>query len=296
MEKKNQIFCIANYHEYLDCWKVFKDKLPLYFSYIEVKCKYCNSQKIVRYGLYKGVQRWWCNQCKRKFVHNEALPGMKTPLPQIESALRLYYQGGAVNSIRKQMDKDFGFYPSDSTLYGWIKRFNHHSIEEIKNYTPVLGDVWAISALKLKGKKYWLMDILDTRTLFLLSAKIALHYNLNSIRQLTESAVEIAKKTPDKILVNGWKGDENESGPSLEMNGREVQLMPFNKEYNLKLVQNWQEIHRIIQRILHGKNSRSMQLIINGWLIYYNFSRHNQLISGRTPAQESGLTLRPVPG
>ncbi|MBA7676045.1 hypothetical protein ES703_84285 [subsurface metagenome] len=45
---------------------------------IPEECKFCGSKRIVRYGHYQGVQHWWCKDCKRKFVHNEAL-GDKTP-------------------------------------------------------------------------------------------------------------------------------------------------------------------------------------------------------------------------
>ena len=32
------------------------------------KCKLCGSRRIVRYGHYQGVQRWWCKDCERKFA------------------------------------------------------------------------------------------------------------------------------------------------------------------------------------------------------------------------------------
>ena len=47
---------------------------------LEIKCKFCGSRRVVKYGHFRGVQRWWCKDCKRKFVDNEALPKMKTPV------------------------------------------------------------------------------------------------------------------------------------------------------------------------------------------------------------------------
>ena len=35
-------------------------------------CKYCGSDKIVKFGTFRGAQRWWCNTCKRKFADNDA--------------------------------------------------------------------------------------------------------------------------------------------------------------------------------------------------------------------------------
>jgi transposase-like protein len=58
---------------------------------IPEKCKNCGSKNIVRFGHYRGVQRWWCKDCKRKFIHNDALPKMKTPVIQVASALSSFY-------------------------------------------------------------------------------------------------------------------------------------------------------------------------------------------------------------
>ena len=31
-------------------------------------CKYCQSPNVIRFGTYKGIQRYYCKDCKRKFV------------------------------------------------------------------------------------------------------------------------------------------------------------------------------------------------------------------------------------
>jgi tRNA(Ile2) C34 agmatinyltransferase TiaS len=35
-------------------------------------CKNCGSTAVVRFGTYKGVQRYWCKTCKRKFKADNA--------------------------------------------------------------------------------------------------------------------------------------------------------------------------------------------------------------------------------
>jgi len=48
-----------------------------------VTCKYCQSDKIRKFGTHKGIQRYWCKECERKFVNNGAIPKMKTSSKQI---------------------------------------------------------------------------------------------------------------------------------------------------------------------------------------------------------------------
>ena len=32
-----------------------------------IVCKNCGSEGVVKYGTYKGIQRYYCKACKRKF-------------------------------------------------------------------------------------------------------------------------------------------------------------------------------------------------------------------------------------
>ena len=84
----------------------------------ELECKYCGSPHVVRFGTYKGIQRWWRKKCQRKFVENKALPKMKTPVRHIASALSMYYGGMSLNAIRRHLNQQYGYAPSESTIYG----------------------------------------------------------------------------------------------------------------------------------------------------------------------------------
>ncbi len=63
------------------------------------KCKYCGSEGVVKFGTYKGVQRYWYKVCKRKFKADDTLFHMKTPANQVSSALNMYYEGMSIKAI-----------------------------------------------------------------------------------------------------------------------------------------------------------------------------------------------------
>lgn len=108
--------------------KVVRQVTPIVAAIPEA-CKFCGSRQIVRYGHYRQVQRWWCKDCRRKFVHNEALPGMKTPMIQVASALSSFYEGMPIRGIRRNIRQTFGNYPQNAAIYGWIQRFTKVAIE-----------------------------------------------------------------------------------------------------------------------------------------------------------------------
>lgn len=100
-------------------------------------CKYCGSRRIVRYGHHRGIQYWWCKDCKRKFVHNDALPRMKTPVIQVASALSMFYEGMSLHGIRRNLEQTYRNYPSNSTIYEWVVRFTKLAVKLAKEYKPI---------------------------------------------------------------------------------------------------------------------------------------------------------------
>jgi transposase-like protein len=66
-------------------------------------CKFCNSTHVRKYGLYKGVQRYFCNDCGSKFKNDDTTFHMKTDTNLVSSALNMYYEGMPIRSIRRNL-------------------------------------------------------------------------------------------------------------------------------------------------------------------------------------------------
>lgn len=69
-----------------------------------VDCKYFSGANVVKFGTYKGNQRYWCKDCERKFADNNALPGMRVPPDQVGAALSMFYGGASIGDIRRHSD------------------------------------------------------------------------------------------------------------------------------------------------------------------------------------------------
>lgn len=72
-----------------------------------MNCKYCNSENTIKFGVYNTIQRYYCKDCKRKFVP-DSLPRMKTPAKVIASAVGMYYGGMSLDAIQRQIEQDTG--------------------------------------------------------------------------------------------------------------------------------------------------------------------------------------------
>ncbi|MDY6917240.1 MAG: DDE-type integrase/transposase/recombinase [Chloroflexota bacterium] len=179
--------------------------LPVKAPYFEVACKYCGSRNVIRYGSFRGTQRFFCNDCHRKFADNDALPDMQTPVEQVGAAVGMYYRGQSLNNIRESLAEIYGIHPSDSTVYRWVVRFTKKALAEAKGYTPKVGDVWVAdeTALRIDGGWLWFWDIIDSDTRYLLASHVSRTRTAKDAQTLMEAAAARAGKTPNVVLTDG---------------------------------------------------------------------------------------------
>ena len=154
-----------------------------------VKCKYCGSEDVVKFGTYHGNQRWWCKECKRKFIDTDTIFKMKTPIRQISSALSAYYGGMSLDNIGMHLEQHYNNPVTDAGVYNWVKRFTKEAVDKAREYPPNVGDVWIAdeTALNIGGShKVWFWDIMDAKTRFLLASHI-------STKRTTQDALLLMK-------------------------------------------------------------------------------------------------------
>ena len=142
-------------------------------------CKYCQSPDINKYGKIKGVQYYWCKDCKRKFSGEATIPKMQTPTHQIADALNMYYEGLSLSEIRRNLIQQHDNYISRISAYNWFERFTKLAIAEADKYQPKVGGIWVAdeTVIDIDSKNVWFWDIIDTKTRFLLASHMSYgHY------------------------------------------------------------------------------------------------------------------------
>jgi len=256
------------------------------------KCKFCGSRRIVRYGHWQNMQRWWCKDCKRKFADNDAPEGMKTPTVQIASALSMFYEGMSLNAIRRNLDQTYNNYPSDSTVYGWITKYTKIAVSVAKDYKAQVGNIWIAdeTVLKIGCENIWFWDIIDDKTRFLLASHISINRTTPSARVLMESAEGRAGKVPKTVITD--KLQVYLDGIELAF-GAETKHIPSKKltaRPGTQLIERFHSTLKARTKVMRGlKKRETATLIMNGWLVYYNFFRPHEGIGNKTPAEKAGV-------
>ncbi len=262
--------------------------------YEDFRCKYCGSKNIVKYGKLRGVQRYWCKDCKRKFADNDALSGMRTPVDQVSSAVHMYYEGMSLQAIRRHLQQEHNSYVSDSNIYNWIVRFTKEAMAKAKEYTPKVGDTWIAdeTVLRIEGKKLWFFDIIDSDTRFLLASHIAPTRTTKDARRLMEKAAERAGKTPKVVVTDKLAAYLDGIELAFGADTKHIQSKPFTIEQSTNLIERFHGTLKSRTKIMRGLKKRdSARLFARGWLIHYNYFRPHESLGDKTPAKAAKATF-----
>lgn len=259
-----------------------------------MKCKYCQSNNVIKYGSFRGIQRYWCKDCKRKFAGNEALPKMKTPSKQIEDAMSMYYGGMPFDSIQRHLYQEYNNYLSESGIYNWIIRFSKEAVNRAKAFKPVVGDTWVAdeTVIKVGGKNIWFWDIIDVKSRYLLASHLSTGRTTIDAQVLVQQAAETAGKTP-KIIVTDYLKSYIDA---IELAFGADTLHTKDKPFALKNLNNIIErFHGTLKDrtdVMRGfKSIRTARLLTGAWLVHYNFFKEHEALGNVPPAQKMGIEV-----
>jgi transposase-like protein len=258
-----------------------------------ITCKNCGSNAVVKFGSYKGVQRYWCKSCKRKFKGDTDLFHMKTSPEQISSALRMYYDGMSIKDIKGLLKQEYDNDPSKKTIYQWVDKYTDIATKEARDYHPKVGDTWIAdeTVLRIGGQNVWMYDIIDDKTRFLLTTRMAFSRTTHDAEMLMKEAQSKAGKTP-KVIVT----DKNSSYlDSIELtfgaDTEHVQSRPFTADtHSTQKIERWHETLKERTKVMKGLKTIDTAIqFVDGFLVHYNYFRGNEALDGKTPAEVAGI-------
>jgi putative transposase len=258
------------------------------------KCKYCGSKNLWLYGKYKGEQLFFCRDCKRKFAGNFALPKMRSPVTNVGDALQSYFSGMSLNEVKQNMEQQYNYSPSVSTIYRWLDRFIKEAEHKVKDTKPNVGDVWIAdeTVIKINRKKYWLFDCIDAKTRFLLASHLSPNRGTREARTLMDKAAERANKTPKVVMTDKLAAYLDGIELAFGADAEHKQGSPFDVRTNTNLIERFQGTLKDRTKVVRGlKKPETARKFIEGWLIHYNYFRPHISLKGKTPARRAGIIL-----
>ncbi len=255
----------------------------------EIKCPYCENEGVVKFGTYKGAQRYWCKACKRKFKADDTLFHMKTPANQVSSALNMFYEGMSIKAIRRNLQQEYGNMPSTATIYEWIQKYTQYATDSIKSYqSKKIGDTWVAdeTILEIDGQNVWLFDIIDDKTRYLLATRLTRSRTTRDAQMLIDRAIRTAGKSPKVVIT-----DKLASYLDVRYGeGEHQQGRPFTLEDSTQKIERFHSTLKTRTKVMRGlKNFETASDFVNGWLVHYNYLRPHTALDDKTPAEVAGI-------
>jgi transposase-like protein len=261
----------------------------------DIRCKYCDSPNVVKFGSYNGVPRYWCNDCKRKFTDKDTLFKMKTPVNQIASAIGMYYDGLSQNQIRYQLKHIYNTEVSDFAVYNWIERFTKDAIEITDAYQPKTGYVWLAdeTAIKIGDKQCWLLDVLDIKSRFLLASRLSHYRRVEDVQAVLKEAYNRSGKYPKVIMTDSLQAYTYAIPTVFGDKVKHLKVKKFTEKPNSNIIERMQGTIKNRLKVMRGlKSLDTARAVLDGFIINYNYFRPHETLSDiepTTPAQKAGV-------
>lgn len=241
-----------------------------------MNCKYCQSENVIKQGTQKDVQYYFCNGCNHKFASTDTIPKMQNTTNDIADALNMYCEGMSLNEIRRNFIQQNGNYISKVTPYNWEQRFTDLVKKEADKHAPKVGNVWVAdeTVIHVNGKNVWLLDLIDTKTRFLLAAHLSETRTSKDAQILMEKAYKHAGKYPRIIFTDKLKAYLEGIERAYGAESQHIQCSPFEIMNNNNFIERFHSTLKSRTKVMRDlKSMETARTFLDGWLIHYNFFR-----------------------
>ena len=257
-------------------------------------CKYCGSDRVIKFGTFEGVQRYWCKDCQRKFADNQALPKMRTPQKAVASALSCYFGGMPLDSIQRHLQQQYNIYMSESGIYNWVIRFAKEAVDRTKDFQPKAGDIWIAdeTMLKVGGHNIWFWDIIDVDSRYLLASHLSTSRTTQDAALLMKKAADRAGKAPKHIITDRLAAYLDGIELVFGADTKHIQSEPFVEADSTNIIERFHGTLKDRTNVVRGfKNMDTARVLTDAWLVHYNFFKEHETLGNVPPAQKMGIEL-----
>jgi transposase-like protein len=259
----------------------------------KITCKWCGSDDIAKYGIDEGVQEYICNKCRRKFNIFDNPFKKFSSVEHIGTSISSYFDGLSFADVARHLSES-GNPVNESTVYRWIMSYTQKAMTYFDSYHPKVSDTWIAdeTAIKFNGKVHWLWDIIDEESRFLLATYFTGNRGKNEAYQLMMLASKRAGKTPAIVITDQLRGYLDGIELAFGADTTHIQGSPFDVQANTNRIERFQGTIKDRTKVVRGfKTMPTARLILDGFLIHYNYFKPHMSLKNKTPAEVAGLKI-----
>ena len=266
----------------------------------KMACKNCLSEEVMPSGSVRGKKMLRCVGCGYRFLDSQGLPRMKVNKHAIVTAISLYYDGLSVREVSKQLESIFGEKVRQVTIWKWVQKYSKLVSEYVTTLSPQIGGKWHHdeTVIRCDGQNEWFWEMIDEDTRFLVASHLSGTRSLEDTVAVFRKAVETAKGRPQVLFVDGSMQYDAAFNKVFYTRYKAAQVELIKRvgirarETN-NIVERLHETIKERVRPMRGfKNEDSARIILDGYVVNYNYVRPHLTLKGQTPAEKAGVQIK----
>jgi transposase-like protein len=176
-----------------------------------MKCPYCSSLLAVKNGHdKKGVQRFKCKGCKRRFCEKGIFARHRFPKEIIINAIFLRSFTLSTRNVKRILKKIEFVKVSHVSVYNWVVKFAPHLIK-LSLMNPInFSSIWHVDEkfIHVRGSKdphayLWIVSDSNSK---IIAIHISFERDYNNAKIVLQKAKEIVGFSPGIIISDGLQG------------------------------------------------------------------------------------------
>jgi len=198
----------------------------------------------------------------------------------------------SLNNISEHLEHEYGIPTTNASAYNWVIRYSKQAKDKAKEYIPKVGDVWIAdeTVLKIGGENIWFWDLIDAKTRFLLASHMSTTRTTKDAKELVEKAASRANKTPKVIITDKLAAYFDGIELAFGADTKHIAAKNLTSSPGTQLIERFHGTLKDRTNVMRGmKEIKTAQILLDGWLVHYNFFRPHDSLNGKTPAETAGV-------
>ena len=212
---------------------------------------------------------------------------------QIGAAVDMYFDGLSYRRVAENVEDYFDRKTGAASVYRWVQEQTARANDVVQDLRVQTGPEWVADemAVRLGGKQYWLFNVMDSKTRFILGAYLSPDRTTRAAATVMSMARERATNAPETVKTDGLRSYRAGVRSAFRQhNTKHVVSEGIRAVINNNLSERLQGTFRDHDKTLRSlKKRESGQTYIDGLVLNYNYFRPHGGLKGKKPAQAAGV-------
>ena len=239
-----------------------------------------------------------CVTCRRPGTtdeteeHDDANRGRHANPREIGAAVDMFYDGLSYRKVSDNMGEHFNLDTGGATVHRWVQDYSAKAVEMAEEHPVKTGREWVADEVQVElgGRRYWLFNVMDADSRFVLAAHLAPERTPQAAQAALEAARRRSENPPAELktdTLDSYEGAVERAFPNQQV--RHVVSQGIRERINNNLSERLQRTLGDANRTLRTIRQRDTgQRYIDGLVLNHNYFRPHMGLDGKTPADQAG--------